>query len=213
VKEARLLDSLSEGAISNAHFKRVAAPLVSEIENLRLTLASQKFDVLDVEEPIGYLSSMFWNPLCESNDLEHKSSLLKLLFANGVVFNSGVLEPKSTSFHQLRRRENLLVSHPTLSWNHLEGVLWRLDSLRRSDGFRAAREENHSPLPKAHATQRNSGTRRPKELGMRGTAKRVATTPIPPESAKPNYITAPSTNDPEIVKEAIDTAVEGSSKA
>jgi site-specific DNA recombinase len=117
VKEARLLDSLSEGAISNAQFKRVAAPLVSEIEDLRLTLASQKFDVLDVEEAVGYLSSMFWNLLTmwESNDLEHKSSLLKLLFPNGVAFNSGALEPKSTSsfFTSLgdeKVDENLLVS-------------------------------------------------------------------------------------------------------
>jgi hypothetical protein len=42
---------------------------------------------------------MFWNllSLWHSNNLEQKSSLLKLLFPKGVVFNSGVLEPRSTS--------------------------------------------------------------------------------------------------------------------
>jgi site-specific DNA recombinase len=117
VKEARYLDSLGEGTITNAAFKRVTDPLLREMEDLRLTLASQKFDVIDVDEAVGYLQSMFWNLLTmwESNDLEHKSSLLKLLFPDGLVFDSGVLEPRSTSsfFTSLgdeKVDENLLVS-------------------------------------------------------------------------------------------------------
>jgi hypothetical protein len=84
-KEARLLDSLSEGAISNAQFKRASSPLLAEMNDLRTTLASQKFDVLDVDDAVSYLESMFWNllNLWQSNNLEQKSSLLKLLFPDG----------------------------------------------------------------------------------------------------------------------------------
>jgi hypothetical protein len=61
--------------------------LLREMEDLCLTLASQKFDVVDVEEAVGYLQSVFWNLLTmlESNSLEHKSSLLKFLFPDGLV--------------------------------------------------------------------------------------------------------------------------------
>jgi hypothetical protein len=98
-KEARLLDSLSEGDLSSSAYKRGADPLIAEMHCIRQELASQKFDELDVDDAVGYLQSMFWNLLImwESNNLEQKSSLLKFLFPEGVVFNSGVLEPKSTS--------------------------------------------------------------------------------------------------------------------
>jgi site-specific DNA recombinase len=98
-KEARLLDSLSEGVTTNAQFKRASGPLLTEMEDIRTTLASQKFDVLDVDDAVSYLESMFWNllNLWQSNNLDQKSSMLKLLFPDGVIFNSGVLEPNSTN--------------------------------------------------------------------------------------------------------------------
>ena len=46
-----------------AHFKRVTAPLLTEMEDIRTTLASQKFDELDVDVAVSYLESMFWNLL------------------------------------------------------------------------------------------------------------------------------------------------------
>jgi site-specific DNA recombinase len=98
-KESKLIDALTEGTLTKSAFKRAIEPLTSEMEGLRQELASQKFDELDIDEALGYLQSMFWNllTLWESNNLEQRSSLLKLLFPDGLVMNSGVLEPKSTN--------------------------------------------------------------------------------------------------------------------
>ena len=62
-KKARLLDSLAKGIITKEAFKRGTDPLLSEIARLRQELASQSFDVLDIEDAVGYLQSMFWNLL------------------------------------------------------------------------------------------------------------------------------------------------------
>ena len=98
-KEARLVDSLGDGVITPSAYKRATEPLNAEMNRLRQELASQKFDVLDVDDAVSYLQVMYWNllSLYESNSLEGKSSLLKLLFPQGVTYRNGVLEPISTS--------------------------------------------------------------------------------------------------------------------
>ena len=136
-KEARLLDSLGEGVISNSAFKRATDPLLRQIASLRQELASQSFDVLNIDSAVGYLQRMFWNPLrlWETNNLEQKSSLLRLLFPAGVAFNSGVLEPKSThSFFMHLSDENVgeieLASLSGIGLNQL-GLILAQAELRR----------------------------------------------------------------------------------
>ena len=98
-KEAKFLSLVGDGVITNAAYKRATDSILPEIEGIRQELASQKFDELDVDDAAAYLEAMYWNLpiLYESSNLEGKSSLLKMLFPDGVVFDSGVLEPKSTN--------------------------------------------------------------------------------------------------------------------
>ena|SRR5581483_3081624 len=98
-KETRLVDSLGEGVLSNAAFKRASEPLTAEMDGLRQELAHRQFEQLDIEDAVSYLQSMCWNlaTLWQHNDLEKRSSFLRLLFPDGIRYTAGVLEPNSTN--------------------------------------------------------------------------------------------------------------------
>lgn len=125
-KEMRLVDSLGEGVLNNDAFKRAAEPLAEEMNALRQGLAHRQFEQLDIEDAVSYLQSMCWNlaTLWQHNDLEKRSSFLRLLFPDGITYRGNSLEPISTnSFFTYLWTDNVsedsMASQMNASWNTL----------------------------------------------------------------------------------------------